>query len=295
MYTFPVPSYFSLDLNLTPPPPLTGIAITSSLKALHEESINFDADLPHYSVTSGVHKNPTTHEVYAPVAMWIEALDLLLSRMHSSGSFSFSRIAGISGAGQQHGSVYWSSSASSLLQNLDPKKSLVEQLKDEAFTHPWSPNWQDHSTQAQCEKFEAKVGGEEALARITGSKAHHRFTGPQICRFRELREQVYGETERISLVSSFLASLWLGDIAPLDIADVCGMNLWDIQKGGWSEKLLEEAAGGAEAVEELRRKLGEPEEVHGKRLGSVSKYYVEKYGFNPGKLYPRWSAGGYGY
>lgn len=74
------------------------------MKAVHEESINFDADLPHYGVESGVHKNEAENEVYAPVAMWIEALDLILARM-KDGDFDFSRVCGVSGAGQQHGSV----------------------------------------------------------------------------------------------------------------------------------------------------------------------------------------------
>jgi len=55
-------------------------------------------------VHGGVHKNEEDHEVYAPVAMWIEALDLILTRMKASG-FDFSSVKGISGAGQQHGSV----------------------------------------------------------------------------------------------------------------------------------------------------------------------------------------------
>jgi len=37
--------------------------------------------------------------------MWIEALDLVLTRMKEKG-FDFSRVEGISGAGQQHASVY---------------------------------------------------------------------------------------------------------------------------------------------------------------------------------------------
>lgn len=68
---------------------------------------------------------------------------------------------------------YWSSKAEEILGSLDAKKSLVEQLSPAAFSHPWSPNWQDHSTQAECDTFEQVIGGEDALARLTGSKAHH--------------------------------------------------------------------------------------------------------------------------
>jgi xylulokinase len=78
--------------------------VTANLKAVYEEAIAFDKDLPNYGVQGGVHKNEEENEVYAPVAMWIEALDLILSRMKEKG-FDFSTVKGVAGAGQQHGSV----------------------------------------------------------------------------------------------------------------------------------------------------------------------------------------------
>lgn len=80
------------------------LACSSDLEPHHEEIITFDTDLSHYNVKKGVHTNDDQHEVYAPVAMWIEALDLILTRMQEKG-FDFSRVRGVSGAGQQHGSV----------------------------------------------------------------------------------------------------------------------------------------------------------------------------------------------
>ena len=58
------------------------------------------------------------------------------------------------------------------MQNLDSKKTLQEQL-DHAFSHPFSPNWQDASTQNECNAFDAELGGPQQLADVTGSKAHH--------------------------------------------------------------------------------------------------------------------------
>jgi xylulokinase len=113
--------------------------------------------------------------------------------------------------------------------------------------------------------------------------AKQRFTGPQIKRFRRRNPDVYEDTARISLVSSFLCSLFLGRIAPLDISDVCGMNLWDIQKDSWDQNLLATAAeGGKGGVEALAKKLGDVERIHGKNLGRVSPWFVERYGFSPG-------------
>jgi xylulokinase len=105
-----------------------------------------------------------------------------------------------------------------------------------------------------------------------------RFTGPQIQRLHSRHPDVYSATSRISLVSSFLASIFLGKIAPIDISDVCGMNIWDIKSGQWSEPLLKLAAG-SNGVDELKRKLGDVREDGGGSLGPISKYFISRYGF----------------
>ena len=106
-----------------------------------------------------------------------------------------------------------------------------------------------------------------------------RFSGPQILRLRRKHPNVYDTTSRISLVSSFLASLFLGKIAPIDTSDVCGMNLWDIKDGKWHGSLLELAAGGTENMEDLRDKLGAiPADGNGV-YGNIAQYYTSRYGF----------------
>lgn len=112
---------------------------------------------------------------------------------------------------------------------------------------------------------------------------YQRFTGPQILRFHRRFPKVYEKTARISLVSSFLCSLFLGRIAPFDISDVCGMNLWDIQGGKWDETLLSTTAEGEPGgVDGLKARLGPVETEHGKHLGSVSPWFVERFGFSSG-------------
>lgn len=113
-----------------------------------------------------------TGEVYAPVALWMESLDLVLDRLSKAMPVPMTHIKGVSGSGQQHGSVYWNDQATELLGALDPQTPLVQQLS-KALAREWSPNWQDQSTQRECDAFDAELGGREKLAQATGSGAHH--------------------------------------------------------------------------------------------------------------------------
>jgi xylulokinase len=213
------------------------------------------------------------------VAMWLESLDLVFRRLKEKNT-PLHRIRGISGSCQQHGSVYWSRDAEKLLGSVSPDKDLASQLSPGAFSHPYAPNWQDHSTQQECDRFDGQFETANRLAEVTGSAAHHRFTGPQIMRLRKKLPDMYAATSRISLVSSFLASVLMGTIAPMDISDVCGMNLWDIPANKWSEPLLELTAG-KDVVQELLSKLGPVRQDGGGSMGAVSSYFVQRYGFSP--------------
>jgi xylulokinase len=274
-------------------PRTLGIIVGSDLKLIHEAKVDFDADLSKYGIEKGVLTNPAEGEVFAPTALFLEAIDLVLQRLKEQGA-DFSKVQGISGAGMQHGTVFWSKESEHLLANLDSGKALVEQL-EKAFSHPFSPNWQDASTQKQCEGFDAALNDPMSLAGATGSSAHHvrlvalnnykslthiqRFSGPQIQRFQEKYPDAYKATARISLVSSFLASIFLGKVAPIDISDVCGANLWDIKNGRWHEDLLALGAGGSGGVADLKAKLGDVPEDGGASFGTISPYFSKRYGF----------------
>lgn len=77
------------------------------------------------------------------------------------------------------------------------------------------------------------------LSEITGSRAYERYTGPQIRKLFTTEADLYASTERISLVSSFMASLLIGDYASIDETDGAGMNLMDIKKRCWSKDALQ--------------------------------------------------------
>ncbi|XP_063159413.1 xylulose kinase isoform X7 [Candoia aspera] len=249
------------------------IAVDEQLRVIHEDNINFDKDLSEFGTQGGVYVHDDRLSVSSPVLMWVKALDLILEKMKSAG-FNFSTVKALSGAGQQHGSVYWKEGASSVLQNLSPALPLHQSLKQNCLSVSNSPIWMDSSTRAQCTSLEKKVGGAQKLADITGSRAYERFTGNQIAKIYSQNPEVYSQTERISLVSSFAASLFLGGYAPIDYSDGSGMNLLQIQDKVWNAVCLDACAP------QLEKKLGPPV-PSSKILGLISPYYTERFGFNP--------------
>ncbi|KAI0923739.1 hypothetical protein AcW1_006620 [Taiwanofungus camphoratus] len=265
------PLFLGLDLSTQG---LKAVLITEDSDVVHESSVNFDRDLPHYGTTNGAIRGPGVGEVTSPVLMWLEGFDLIMEKVKAAG-VNFSRILGVSGDGQQHGSVYWSTDAESMLASLDPSESL-QQLSPKAFSLPNAPIWQDSSTTRECRELEAAVGGAQALADLTGSRAYERFTGTQIAKIRRVNPEAYSSTSRISLVSSFMPSLFLGEIAPIEVSDASGMNLMNVLTCKWDGKLLE-ACGGPE----LRTKLGPEPAPGGTVLGKISPWWVKRWGFNP--------------
>ncbi|MCU0796468.1 MAG: FGGY family carbohydrate kinase [Akkermansiaceae bacterium] len=236
----------------------------------HEDSVNFGAELPHYGSPSGFIPGGVAGEVHADPRMWIEALDLLLSRVGKA--FDLSQVTAIACSGQQHGSVYLDDSFSDRLAALDPAQPLVDQLAP-ALTRATSPIWMDTSTGEDCAAIAASLGGNEEVCRRSGSVAVERFTGPQIRRFHRLDPAGYERTRIIHLVSSFIGSILAGKNIAIDHGDGAGMNLLNLHSLDWDQDLLDATAPG------LRQRLPLPAAASSV-AGELAPCFVKKFGFS---------------
>jgi xylulokinase len=233
-------------------------------------SVNFGNDLPHYHAPSGFIPGGSGGEVHANPQMWLEALDLLFSRL--AAEIDLSQVRLLAGSGQQHGSVYLDSSFDERLAMLDPGQSLLAQLSP-ALTRASAPIWMDTSTATECAEITAAVGGSAEVCRKSGSIAIERFTGPQIRRFFKEAPADYERTGRIHLVSSFIASVLAGKSVPIDFGDGAGMNLMNLAALDWDAELLQACAP------DLGEKLLPPAAAT-QIQGTVSPYFTARYGLS---------------
>jgi glycerol kinase len=90
------PLFLGLDLSTQQ---LKALLINEKAVVVHDLAVGYDRDLPKYGTTNGATYGPGDGQVTSPVAMWVEAFDLILQRMKDTG-VDFGRIRAVSGAGQ---------------------------------------------------------------------------------------------------------------------------------------------------------------------------------------------------
>jgi xylulokinase len=243
-----------------------------------EHTLVFDEELPHYGTRHGVLPREDPLAALSPPLMWAEALERIFAALADSG-LDLSRIRAISGSAQQHGSVYLGDGAAAIMARLDPARPLAEQLVAAPgfFSRSVSPIWMDASTGVECDEITEALGGARRLARVTGSRAFERFTGPQIRKFWKAEPEGWAATARIHLVSSFLASLLTGGHAPLEPGDASGMNLMDLHTRDWSMAALDATA--PDLVDKLPAVVPSSTVV-----GVPAPYWRERFGLPPARV-----------
>uniref|UniRef100_A0A1B0FFP6 Xylulose kinase n=1 Tax=Glossina morsitans morsitans TaxID=37546 RepID=A0A1B0FFP6_GLOMM len=260
-------TYLGFDLSTQK---LKAVQLNSCLDVVATAEVQFDSDLPEFRTVNGAIAGPKKNEFFGQPVMWIKAVDIIMDRLVVNGG-DLSSIAAIGGSAQQHGSVYWSRQGVEALRTLDPDKFLHMQIDDTAFVLNKTPIWMDGSTENQCSEMEMAIGGSKEMVRLTGSRCFPRFTGPQIRKVYQRHARAYEDTQRISLISSFLASIFIGDVAPIDYADGSGMNLFDIKAKTWSKACLNACAP------DLEERLSAPVKTNS-FIGTICDFFVQRFG-----------------
>ena len=137
------------------------------------------------------------------------------------------------------------------------------------------------------------------MAARVGICAHASLIAAQLLRVREAWPDIWQRTGRVQMASAFLASLVIGGWAVTGESEACATGLWTHGGGSsgatvsgiqsrWDEGVLEIVGGNREEAMRMWNWLGEVDMSGGrKKIGNVSRYLVDRYGFDPGmKIYP---------
>ncbi|KAF8625622.1 hypothetical protein AX17_006807 [Amanita inopinata Kibby_2008] len=262
--------------------------VDESLELVGVECVDFDTELPEYKTQGGIFTTPG--DAYTtPVEMWIKGLETLLQKLASS--HDLSRIRSIGGAAQ-HALVWWKSTIVPSLSSLDPHVPLYSHFTSQSFSLPNTPTAQDTSSHTHALAIEALLGGPDHMAARVGTCASASLVAAQLLRVRESwPQEVWARTGRIQLASAFMCSLITGKWQGLSEAEACATGMWihgantnagSTGQGHWDENVLDIVGGSREEGRRVRGWFGEVDVSGGsRRVGNVSRYLVERYGFDP--------------
>ncbi len=243
---------------------------TSKGTIIADHSVSFGRDLAKYKSPAGFIPGGKDGEIHADPRMWLDALDMLMAKLQSSG-IDVSTIDAVSGSGQQHATVYLAEKFHQTISQLDSSQNLSSQL-DDCFSRQTSPIWMDNSTAKECAEMADAIGSQQEVCKRTGSIMIERFSAAQIRRFAKLDPAGWQNTNTVHLCSSFLASVISGKSVAIDHGDGAGMNLMNLQSLSWDDKVVSACAP------ELAEKL--PSLAPSATVaGNIAPYFVEKYGF----------------
>ncbi|KDQ49763.1 hypothetical protein JAAARDRAFT_200595 [Jaapia argillacea MUCL 33604] len=256
--------------------------VDENLELAGVEYVDFDAELSEYQTQGGIFTTPG--EAYTtPVEMWVKALDFLLEKLQKN--YDLTRIRSIGGSAQ-HALVWWKSSPIPGLPVLDPRLPLHSQLAANTFSLPNVPTSQDSAAHTHALALEAALGGPDLMSVRVGTCGSPALVAAQLLRVREAWPEVWGRTGRVQMASSFLASLICGTFTGISESEACATGMWN--HGGpqgpsqWDDGVLDIVGGSRDDGRKIRAWLGDVDlAAGGKRIGTVSKYLVDRYGFDP--------------
>ena len=226
-------------------------------QVVYKDAVNYDDDLPQYNTKNGVIQGLGEGVSESDPMMWIEALEILFSRLQHS-AIPMEKIKSISVSGQQHGLV-----------SLDAEGNL---------TRPRSKLWNDFSTQEECDLLTKAVGGMDNMIAEVGNSQRTGYTAAKIFFMARHEAEAFAKTTTFFLVHNFinwyLTGAKDGGIRIMEPGDTSGMALWHPGKKTWSKKVMDAISP------DLQNKIP-PLKPSDQSIGFVGKSLVEKYGFAP--------------
>lgn len=240
--------------------------------------VDYDSELAAFGTRGGQLPADDPRLGLAPPMLWIEALDLALTRLAGDPEADLQRVDAVAVSAQQHGTVYLNRNAQSALGalgDLDPRRPLAAQL-GAILSRPVAPIWTDSTTADECAQIRTQLGGTARVCALTGSDVCERFPSPQIRRFANHEPGPWAETSSVALVSSFLTSLLIGRIAPIDHGDGSGTGLMDVRRRRWSRAAV------IATSKDLRDRL--PALVPSSTVVGELVAYFRKFGLGPARV-----------
>lgn len=256
--------------------------VDENLELVGVECVDYDSELSEFQTQGGIFTTPG--EAYTtPVDMFVKALDYLLEKLHKN--YDLGRIRCIGGSAQ-HCLIWWKSSPIPSFPALDARLPLYSQISANSFSIPNAPIAQDTSAHTHALALEAALGGPDHMAARVGICASPALVAAQLLKVREALPDIWGRTGRVQVASAFMASLVCGAWAPMSEAEACATGMWvhggTGQGGYWDDGVLDIVGGSREDGRKIRSWLGEVDTVGcGRRIGTVSRYLVDRYGFDP--------------
>ncbi|KAF8151500.1 hypothetical protein B0H34DRAFT_822751 [Crassisporium funariophilum] len=264
--------------------------VDEGLELVGVESVDFDSELSEYQTQGGIFTTPG--EAYTtPIEMWLKGLDALFEKLHRN--YDLTKIKAIGGAAQ-HALVWWKSTTVPSLSSLDPHVPLHSLFPSHTFSLPNTPVSQDTSSQTHALAIESLLGGPDHMAARVGIAANASMVAAQLLRVRETwPQEVWARTGRVQLASAFLGSLIAGKWTSMGESEACATGAWvhganhnaaghASGQGYWDEGVLDIVGGSREEGRRVRGWLGDVDVSGGsRRAGNVSRYLVERYGFDP--------------
>ena len=184
--------------------------------------------------------------------------------------------------------VWWKSTPVPSFPSLDSRLPLHSQLSPNTFSLPNTPVAQDTFSHSHALSIEAMLGGPDHMAARVGTCANSSLIAAQILRVHETSPETWARTGRVQIASAFLASLISGTWINIGETEACATGMYVYASGGqghWDDEVIEYIAGSREEAWRVRGWLGDVDvSGGGRRVATVSRYLVDRYGFEPGKF-----------